>query len=65
MNIKRRLEQIEQRQHTRLPTTGRVIVETHEADQAAARWLAEHPGKPLPDLLIIREIVAPPPRPLH
>jgi hypothetical protein len=60
MNIKRRLEQLEQRRHIRLPTTGRVIVKTNEADQAEARWLAENPGKSLPDLLVIREIVEPP-----
>jgi hypothetical protein len=60
MSIKRRLEQLEQRQHTQLPTTGRVIVKANEADQAEARWLAENPGKPLPDLLVVREIMDPP-----
>jgi hypothetical protein len=65
MSIKRRLEQLEQQQYTRLPTIGRVIVKAHEADQAETRWLAENPGRPLPDLLIVRVIVGPPPRPLH
>ncbi|MBL1264526.1 hypothetical protein [Candidatus Methylomicrobium oryzae] len=60
MSIKTRLEKLEQLQHTRLPTAGRVIVEAHEAGQAAARWLAENPGKPLPDLLVVREIMDPP-----
>jgi hypothetical protein len=65
MNIKRRLEQLEQQQHTRLPTVGRVIVEAHEADQAEARWLAERPGRPLPELLIVRVLVEPRPQALH
>jgi hypothetical protein len=57
MSIKTRLEKLEQQQHTRLPTTGRVIVEAHEDDQAEARWLAENPGRPLPDLLVVRVVV--------
>jgi hypothetical protein len=57
MSIKRRVEQIEQRRHTKLPTAGRVIVEAHEADQPEARWLAENPGRPLPDLLVVRVVV--------
>jgi hypothetical protein len=65
MSIKRRLNQLEQRQHTRLPTTGRVIVKANAAGQAKARWLAENPGQPLPSLLVVREIVDPPPTALR
>ncbi|MGZ8194566.1 MAG: hypothetical protein ACXWTH_02965 [Methylosarcina sp.] len=56
MNIKARLEKLEQRKNP-FPSVGRVIVGAHEADQAEARWLAENPGRDRPELLIVRVIV--------
>jgi len=61
MSIKTRLAKLEGRRNP-FPIVGRVIVDAHEADQAEARWLAEHPGRPLPDMLIVRVIVDPPSR---
>lgn len=56
MSIKTRLAKLEGRKKP-FPSVGRVIVDEHERDQAEARWLAENPGRPLPDMLIVRVIV--------
>jgi hypothetical protein len=54
MNIKSRLAKLEQRKAP-FPTIGRVIVA--QGLSASIQWLNEHPGQPLPGLLIARVIV--------
>ncbi|MGZ8927330.1 MAG: hypothetical protein ACXW03_02615 [Methylobacter sp.] len=61
MRIKTRLNKLEQRKAP-FPTIGRVIVT--QGQSATEQWLKEHPGQPLPELLIVRVIV-PPPQPMH
>lgn len=54
MSIKARLAKLEGRKNP-FSTVGRVIVRQDQSAQD--QWLSEHPGCPLPDMLIVRVIV--------
>lgn len=60
MNLKGRIEKLEQKDNSSLPTVSRVITYYGEPEGTAERrWMDENPGMPLPDFLIERVIVRP------